>query len=310
MLNKMKTKYIFQFILISVFAFTACETTEKIDDFPLRPSQLVVNCFFTEGGVWEFQVSKSLSVLDNAPIKLIENATIKLFKDSELVQTISEPDADSWYRYADNLPETGHVYSIEVSAPDFNVLRANEITPNAVPVSNVSAVIRDSFFYESKYGHFGGNVEGSFNILISDPVENENYYQLSIYYYDTVYYNSQDSLEFEVNKTNLTISTDDPSAEDSDGYNIILLVSDNIFNGQDYELDVDFNEWNAKKGREYLIELTTLNRSGYLYKRSIKEYTSSMNDPFAEPVKIFCNIENGYGIFSGYTTEIYPVSFW
>ena len=309
----MKKRYLIQFILISIFVLTACETTEKIDDFPLRPSQLVVNCFFTEGGVWEFQVSKSLSVLDNAQIKLIENATIKLFKDSELIDTISEPDADFWYRSESNLPETGHVYSIEVTAPDFDVLRANEITPKGVPVSNVSAVIRDSFFHESHYDgrvRYYGNVEGSFNILFSDPGGIENYYQLSIYYYDTVYYNQEDSLEFEVNKTNLTISTDDPSVEEDGGYNINLLISDNVFDGQDYKLDVDFREWSALKGRQYLIELTTINRSGYLYKRSIKEYSSAVNDPFAEPVKIFCNIENGYGIFSGYATEIYPVSFW
>ena len=309
----MKKRYLFQFILISILVLTACETTEKIDDFPLRPSQLVVNCFFTEGGVWEFQVSKSLSVLDNAPIKLIDNATIKLFKDSELLEIITETDEDTWYRSSDNLPETGHVYSIEVSAPDFDILLAKEIAPVKVPISNVSAVIRDSFFHEGhSYNgrrYYSGNVEGDFNIFFNDPAGVENYYQLSIYYLDTAY-NAEDSLDFNVDKRNLTIWTDDNSVEDGTGYNTNLLISDNIFDGQDYKLKVEFREWRARRGRQYFIQLLTINRSGYLYKRSIKEYSDAVNDPFAEPVKIFCNIENGYGIFSGYSTEIYPVSFW
>ena len=309
----MKTRDLFQFILISIFALTSCETTEKIDDFPLRPSQLVVNCFFTEGGIWEFQVSKSLSVLDNAPLKLIDNATIKLFKDSELVETLSDPGGDTWYRSQNNLPEIGHEYSIEVSAPDFASLKANEITPEAVPVSNVTAVIRDSTFYiwDNHYGgkSFGGKVEGYFNIMFSDPIGIENYYQLSIFYMDTTY-NEEDSLDYDVSKNNLSVWSSDNSVEEGEGYNTNLLISDYLFDGQDYKLEVDFHEWRARKGRIYFIELTSITRSGYLYRRSIDEYSKAVNDPFAEPVKIFCNIENGYGIFSGYATEIYPVSFW
>ena len=70
----MQTKQ-FIIIFIIIICCGACETTEKIDDFPLRPSKLVVNCFFESDSIWEFQVSKSLSVLDNADIKLINNAT-------------------------------------------------------------------------------------------------------------------------------------------------------------------------------------------------------------------------------------------
>lgn len=108
----MKTKHSYIFIAIMVLSIHACETTEKIDDFPLRPSQLVLNCFFAEDSVWKFQVSNSLSVLDNAELSYVENAKIVLKKGSVLVDTITEQDEDGLYSMHDDLPESGELYSI------------------------------------------------------------------------------------------------------------------------------------------------------------------------------------------------------
>ncbi|MBT3244333.1 MAG: DUF4249 domain-containing protein [Bacteroidetes bacterium] len=296
-----------------VFSFVACETTEKIDDFPLRPSQLVVNCFFSEGNIWEFQVSKSLSVLDNADLKYIDNATIKLFRDDLLIETLVDQDPDGWYRTSSNLPEADHKYSIEVSSPDFEkVLLSEDIAPQEVPISDVSIIIKDSSFqkwidYEGRE-YYGGNVEGSFNILFSDPANIENYYSLSVFYLDSVY-DYEDPSEIQIQKRLLYISSDDSAIEnDEDSYNQLLL-RDVLFNGQDYQLKVDFNDWNSRKGREYYVELTSLQRAGYFYTKSIDDYSRAANDPFAEPVQIFCNIKNGYGIFSGFFTTVFGVSF-
>ncbi len=308
----MKTICLLLVVCISIFIFNACETTEKIDDFPLRPSQLVINCFFTQDSTWEFQVSKSLSVLDNADLKFINNATIKLFKDSALIETITEQDADSWYRSDNNLPEMGAEYSIEVSSPDFGkTLLAKEYTPQAVTVSNVSVVLTDSSYYEGiNYDgrrYYGGNVEGNFNILFTDPTIIDNYYQLSIFYNDTIY--SQDSLEYDLYRYELPISSDDGAIQNDGDNPARLLLTDNIFDGQDYQLKVNFNDWRARRGKTYYIELISLNRSGYLYRKSIDDYNQARNDPFAEPVMVYCNIENGYGIFSGYSTDTYMVTF-
>lgn len=310
----MKTKYIIIVSLVSILSFVACETTEKIDDFPLRPSQLVVNCFFSEGNTWEFQVSKSLSVLDNADLKLIENATIKLFKGDLLIETLTEKGLDGWYRTDNNLPETGQEYSIEVSSPDFEkALLAEEIAPQKVPISDVTIIIKDSSFYEwdDHEGriYYGGQVEGSFNIRFSDPANIENYYSLSVFYLDSVFYDYEDTLAFRIERRPVSISSDDSSVE-NDGDNIInLLFRDLFFDGQGYQLKVEFTDWNARRDKIYYVELTSFNKAGYLYKKSIDEYYNAITDPFAEPVQIFCNIENGYGIFTGFSTDIYEVSF-
>lgn len=310
----MKTKHLIIVSCLSLFSFVACETTEKIDDFPLRPSQLVVNCSFSEGSAWEFQVSKSLSVLDNAKLKLIDNATVKLFKGDLLIETLTEQNLNGWYSTGNNLPEPGQEYSIKVSSPDFEkVLYAKEITPQQIPISDVSVLIRDSFFYE-RVDHrdrvyYGGNVEGSFNILFTDPANTENYYALSVFYYDSVYSEYEDSLVSWIEKRQIRISSDDSAIENDEDNSTSLLMRDLLFDGQDYQVKIDFNDWSARKGRDYYIELTSFNRAGYFYKKSIDDYYKAVSDPFAEPVQIFCNIENGYGIFSAYSKAYYSVSF-
>ncbi|MCK5821436.1 MAG: DUF4249 domain-containing protein [Bacteroidales bacterium] len=310
----MKTQHIIIISCLSIFSFIACETTEKIEDFPLRPSQLVVNCSFSEGAIWEFQVSKSLSVLDNAEMKLIDNATIKLFKGDLLIETLSEQDTDGWYRTENNLPESGQKYSIEVSSPDFeNTLLSEEIVPQQILISEASVVVKDSSFYEwdDHEGRifYGGNVEGSFNIRFSDQADIENYYSLSVFYYDSVFSEREDSLVYWIERRPVRISSDDSAIENDGDNNIYLLFRDLFFAGQGYQLKVEFADWNARRDKVYYVELISFNKAGYLYKKSIDEYYKAINDPFAEPVQIFCNIENGYGIFTAYSKAFYSVSF-
>ena len=315
--NKYRLMKIYHLLIVSILLLScfACETTEKIDDFPLRPSKLVVNCFFDSDSIWEFQVSKSLSVLDNADIKLINNATIKLFKDSELIETITEQSDDGWYKSVNNLPEIGNDYSIEVTSPDFkSKLFATDYAPVAIPVNNVSITITDSMFWDNyNYDNImysTGNIKGNFDITISDPVNTENYYQLSIFSFDTVYKYWDESSEYHITKRELSISSDDPSVENDRDYNSNLIFTDLFFDGKNYKLKVDFEDWNARTEKQYYIELVSFSKSGYLYRKSNDAYDQSQNDPFAEPVMIYCNIENGYGIFSGYSTNIFAAPTW
>lgn len=309
----MKAKQLIILSCISIVLFSACETTEKIDDFPLRPSRLVVNCFFTNDSIWEFQVSKSLSVLDNADLSYVQNATVKLFKDSVLIETITELDNNALYSTTSSLPELGHEYSIEVSSPDFEkTLKAKEYSPNAVKVSDVSVIIKDSVFHvwtNNDRIRYGGRVEGSFNILFSDPGGVENYYQLSIFYYDTVYQN-YDSEEFYIRQREVPLETEDAAVENNEDNYTRLLLTDKIFDGVNYQIKVDFRDHQPRRDKVYYVKLMSINKSGYLYKKSIDAYNQAVNDPFAEPVQVYSNIENGYGIFSGYSIDIYPVSDW
>lgn len=302
-----------KYIIIPLLAISiySCETTEKIDDFPLRPSKLVANCFFSPDSVWKIQVSESLSVLDNAELSLLNNATVLLFRDSTLLDSIKESNSYGVYTSSLHLPVENVTYSIEVTTPKYkNPAKAEARTPKSIPIEDVTITIRDSMFYRDYYypdeNYLHGQVEGDFGVLIDDPAGAENYYELKIYVYNIYQYWEEDSLTFKTDRYPMSFSTDDPVAEDynSDDFITSLLFSDQIFNGQLYELSLHFNDWDATYDRYYEFELKSLSREGYLYRKTVQEYENSNGDPFSEPVVIYSNIENGYGIFAGYSLYV------
>ncbi len=298
----------FVFILFAVFLF-ACETTEKIDDFPLRPAKLVVNCFFSADSIWEFQVSKSLSVLDNADIKLIKNATITIFKEGEMQSSFNTVDKDGWYRNSETLPKAGKEYSIQVTSPDFkNILVAKDIVPEKPVITDAKLFIRDSMFYDGGYYNYG-YIEGSFELSFSDPESIHNYYEIEVYALDSVFNYYPEPVEFvELQNRILPISSDDLSADKISEVSYSLLLNDYLFDGKKHKLSIDFNDYNAGRKKDYYISLTSLSREGFLYRKTINEYGNSHNDPFSEPVMIYSNIENGFGIFSAFSQSMDTIS--
>ncbi len=275
---------------------------------------MVVNSLFHENSPIAIQVSKSLSVLDNADLKYIDNATVKLFKNDELIETLTEMSEYGFYWSTGGLPESGAVYSIEVSSPDFEqTSRASGFVPEKVRVSDATVLIRDSVFYEwEEYNgsiQYGGQVEGSFTVTLADPAGQSNYYSLSVFYLDTVYYDLKDSSNFGLESRPVYLDTEDAAVENAGDNYYMLLFRDELFEGQSYQIKFDFEDWNARRDRKYIIELNSYQEAAYFYKRSIGEYYQATNDPFAEPVQIYGNIENGYGIFSGYAVDYYIVGF-
>lgn len=324
----MNIKYNILALTLLVFGLSSCETTEKIDDFPLRPSKMVLNCYFNEGGMWEFQVSKSLSVLDNADIKLLKDAKINLFKDGVLIDTINTSGADSWYRSDRVLPVEGGVYSIEATSEKFTTaLTAEEYVPRKVDISDVSLTIRDSTFYYNYYypeeRNYYGNIEGTFDITFTDPPGEDNYYELTISSVDSIknyYYQYNefgdfifdefgnriiDSISVEVYKNPLWFTATDAAAGGNGDEGRSVMFNDFIFDGQDYKVNADFQDWDAKLGKVYEFQLVSLTKNGHLYRKSVEEYQNASGDPFAEPVRIYSNIENGLGIFAAFSTSTY-----
>ena len=298
---------IYIILLVFIVVFSACEKTEKIDDFPLRPSKLVVNCYFSENNEWQFQVSKSLSVLDNAELKLIDNATVKLFEGSELLATVSEQNENSWYSIDYNLPQVGHTYSIEVTSPDFGAtLKATDICPVPVAINKVNLNITDSSFYtyEDYDGtiHSYGDITGKFVVNFDDPAGSDNYYQVAVYSMDTMWY---DEDYFSLQKREIYVSTDDVAISGNGGSNSEsrkLLFSDELFNGQSYSISMTFNDWfDSQIGKYYYIELESITKAGFLYRKTVEDFSSSQYDMFAEPVQVYSNIDGGFGIFAGYS---------
>ncbi len=302
--NRARLNFRNNLVLILIILVSGCETTEKIDDFPLRPSKLVVNCYFNPDSTWKVQVSKSLSVLDNADLKLIDNATVLLYEENSLIDSITNPDDDGWYRSPISLPGPGKQYTIEVSSPDHKEKTyASDELPVPVPIADTKFFIVDSFFSESPF-HSYGHISGNLKIAFKDPGEINNFYQLKAYAYDSIFNYTNAEPEFlYVTKRSLTLSSKDPVLKSEGSYYGHFLFDDQLFNNKEISLNIDLKDYNPVRNKKVYIELTSLSRAGYLYQKTIEEYELARNDPFAEPVMIHSNIQNGFGIFAGYSSN-------
>ncbi|HJW28791.1 MAG TPA: DUF4249 family protein, partial [Saprospiraceae bacterium] len=66
---------------------------------------------------------------------------------------------------------------------------------------------------------------------------------------------------------------------------------------------VDWAQDNFGLNRVY-VELRTITEAYYKYQSSLARQVIVRQDPFAEPVFIYNNIDGGYGNFSGFSSSI------
>ena len=58
-----------------------------------------------------------------------------------------------------------------------------------------------------------------------------------------------------------------------------------------------------QNSQKYTIFLRNTSKSYYLYRQSVDLQRWTEDDPFAQPVQIYTNITNGFGILSGYNEK-------
>lgn len=273
--------------------------------------------------------------LDNATVILFENGAEKE------VLTYVEPDIDEeildeyygYYDYTEQVHGTyiateteikkGSIYQVQVSHPDYPTAEAETMVPTPVEIISldVTAEVQEQEYWS------GLNV--NFKLRFQDTPDIENYYRVYLDY--TYGYkmpdwngdNPNDSLIYIVREYSTSyLNSDDPLLNPEDDANDILfgspsnrysLFTDNVIDGKEYELSFSVQQYNyGGQGEEWLSEegeffhanvyLVSLTREAYLYMRSSYEQGWYDGDIFAEPVQAFSNIENGIGIFAGYST--------
>jgi hypothetical protein len=308
--------------LLAVLLLATCTKYEKIEDFPIEQPRLVVNSLFNHGEPFQFRISRSLSVLDNARLTQIAGAKIILYRDNIAVDTLNGADDDENY-VSDIIAERNKEYSIKVSYPKYDPVGSNiEKLPPALMIKDFSFTLLDSlsFMYHgfSQTGHdtIITNYRLDCSITIHDDPGQGNVYSVSVIKFDSAgyyYYDpSQGSSRWLESKPYILLS-DDPSLISSSGvgssgiYQNQLFLSDDLFNGQEYKFRFTLHDhvWTTH-ARKYYIVVRSYSPSSYFYARSRGD-NLDFASPFDEPAKVYSNIKGGYGIFAGFEKVKIPV---
>ena len=154
-------------------------------------------------------------------------------------------------------------------------------------------------------------------ITFQDPPNISNYYMLEVFvtgmYYDEW---EQDSIEI---REPLQISCDDINVETVNRFNfggfentyLYLMLKDQNFDGENYSLTFSVINYAELKEMDLFGEIRLVNTSEeyFNYLKSFNMYQRTINNPFATPVQVYSNVNNGMGIFAGGTLTSWTVQF-
>ncbi len=290
--NKIKKIYwlpiIFLFVLIVIFSIS-CERI--IDyDFPEYEKSLVINGLFHPDSNFYVIVSQTFPSYDKDPLRYnyIENATVNLYENKILLGSLNRIIGGK-YKANDFKPQIGNTYKIQVSAPGFDSVRAESYIPVPVniKIDSIYSIIKDRKEYLAC------------DLIINDP-EGDNYYYL-------VSYTIPDYFKTKLSNYNLySYWIDDPliGIWSSDNTKIpeLLMFSDKGFNGNSYKFTVYATPLHqANEEVSVYFSLASITEDFYKYGKTYNNQIHTSYSNLADKSPVFNNIENGYGIFSGYS---------
>ncbi len=280
----MKILYLF-YGFFSIFVLISCEeafTSIKEIDIPEHDSKLAVFADMS-GNKGSFSISHSRSIVDNkdytpvtAEITILENGA-PFYKMS-----FSGSSYNSFKQktFSGNILE-GYEYTLIVDNEEFGVATAKQTVPAKPDFSNVK-------FKKDGYINNDGFKSDLLSFDLSDNKNTENYYLVQA-----------ESLSFVNNDTiteTLYLNSNDPATKtfwfgDKNG----LIISDKNFNGTVSKIITDLKIYNNNpKGR---LRVYSITKDYYYFLLSYNQYSNSNGNPFAEPVNVHNNIQNGYGMF-------------
>lgn len=234
------------------------------------------------GTTWETTNEPADPNVKNATVRLYENGTLW----RELVYDINVFDGYEWVGNANFVADGKTVYRLEVTAPDFEIVFAEQKMPKPVEISKFT------YNPQSVVGPDGDKAD-ELTFEFQDPSDEEDYYGLAVYSsFDEIF--NEDTFKL---VANVYLESYDPLLEE--GANELLVVSDKSFNGKKATLKTySYNAYQGNGNYTIIGHLVHLTREKYLYLRSLNQYQNANGNPFAEPVTVQSNIEKGVGVFS------------
>jgi len=303
-------KKIFASILVLSVLF-ACEKPVTID-VPQKPSKLVINGWIGKDSLISVHVGKSkysLAPRENIN-NLTENYTVKnavpvVFENDVPVDTLVYDATRFIYRtQRGRRISAGKAYSVKVKAPGFTEATAESIVPSQSQIVSLQYV-RDARTNSS------GTPESEITITFNDPGAEKNYYLIQFFGVYTDQYGNPVPIWciHTSDKDVEVIGYADPMEPNSCYDGDQLLLSDANFNGkqkvvkffiESYQLQ-EFVNPSANRTYRPFVNVLRITEDQFKFIKSYSLYSNSSDNPFAEPVNVFTNVNNGYGVFSTYT---------
>ncbi|MBV8255905.1 MAG: DUF4249 domain-containing protein [Chitinophaga sp.] len=274
----MKNRIIFIYAL-TLLLLAGCE--RKVDvAFSYEGNKLVVNSLIQADSTIYVRVTKSVpvNVYNDADFREVEHANVNIQDDKgNTIPVTYKNILGNNYFVSSQTATTGIKYTISASAPGLTPVSGTDTLPAPPQVYGAAA---QRTFSRVTFG-------------LKDYPMAENYYRIRLFHADSngaILSGMLFRLDPAFNNNVVDIISSAPAAN--------LIMSDKRFDGR--ELTFVLQTQDALTPTSYLVvEVTTLTYNAYQYLKSVAAQQQNVGGIVSEPVRVFSNVLDGYGIVAG-----------
>jgi len=293
-------------ILIVVIAvgFWQCDSPVVLDYEDFQP-KLVINAQVSAEGHFVVSVTTSTTPVSADQGKVPDDVVVTLTDISLGIDIPLYRESDLFYASIEVNPIPGNDYVLRAEAPGFDITEALTRIPEKLELGKL--VVKDFQIEPSEITPNKSNV--SYNLELNFGNEGDAYLHLIFKQHSKIKVGAVGSPVYE----NLLYQIYPQFPEESgyflhveDGILISLEeVASNplVFSFVDYTIDALFEELGNVR-----VEVRTVTPEYYKYFVSLSKQLLTSQDPFAEPIQVFSNVDGGLGNFSAYSVAIYEIA--
>lgn len=281
-------------IFISIlFACISCETVVEIDVPSHQPRLSMIYVLDADSNaqtsVYIFP-SRGVKV-DNFlnDVKSVAGVNLQLINQaSKVVDSLSCPacflGVAAYQPLLHYTPKAGNTYMMRAEKAGFPTATATVTVPQKPELNQIR-------FLPGSNADFGQRARLELSFKKQTGV---NYYQLEVWLLDSM----GEMLEVFTDDTNsgdISVGNNDLRAPFSDQNlnQLSFTIAKNVIYYPFY-----YDPWgNAIKPVKLIVKVRSISQSLFLFANSEKIYDSTSDNPFSEPLNLYSNIQNGFGVF-------------
>ncbi len=293
------------FLLLLLAALSACIRDTDIDLLP-ESERLVINAHFSPEPTWLISVTNAISTgTSPEDLRNISEAAVDIYEDgvfkgnAQYVPPFISFFGSEFRAYYtwEYLPEPGKEYELRVTAPGYPPATAKDRIPTvAAPVANPTYL---------RFDASRENITVAVELTDTDPAA--SWYHL-IFYYRAI---DQPEVKLPVRnyRSDFTVTSDANGIFLEYLGSTGLLFDDQLFENGSRQMLIDLEAIPiafsppgtfATGIYEIQAELRSVSAAYYdYYASSVRQFELSAS-VFVEPIRVFNNVQGGFGNFSGY----------
>ncbi len=304
----MQHSKIYGILLLAATALTSCEK-EIVVDVPEYESKIVLNSYAMAGDTVYISAGKSVGILDYKYDKdlSVRNASLILHSEGQPDDVLEYDPQSNTYR-SHTVASPGKSYRLTATAPGYGEASATTTVPSLVAIESVRRISNARLDRD-------GNQQDEIRIVFNDPPAPGDFYILSI--------SKQNNLDTNFYSTAIDcVNTTDASVEsiydESIDQNTCLsgdaiFFRDVLFNGTKKELRLFVPTGYVYPGTVNgdsvyaQVQLLHVTEDYFRFSKSYRFASENRGNPFSEPVNVYTNVKNGYGVFSIMSADVKDV---